>query len=409
MRRQKRPVPTGSVVRSPAKVTLSSFAVARDAAASDSATSAIPVLRPRLPQARDLLPYLERIDESRTYSNWGPLVRELSERLAVKLSAPHGGVVCANSGMSALVGAILATAGRATRQRPLAIVPDYTFTASALAAQMCGYELVLASCGENNWTFIPDDLNAQQSKLDQVGLVMPVAPFGRLVAQDPWLRFQQRTGIPVVIDGAGCFDVLLTEGQSGLGLLPVVLSFHATKCFGTGEGGCVVTSDAELGENVLRCLNFGFLESRNTAMPGTNGKMSEYAAAVGLAELDGWDRKHEEFLKVFLTYRQCIRAAGVPNRLWGPPDVSCAYVILECANVRQAADVVAALSADRIDTRLWYGTGLHAHDAFRNQQRLNLHGLRGLDPHLLVGLPTAVDLTRHDIERVCVAIARAVC
>src|SRR5690349_17264294 len=100
----------------------------------------IPVLRPQLPLASKLLPYLKRIDQSRIYSNWGPLVTELSERLCTRFSLPPDSVVCANSGMSALVGAILASAGAATKERPLAIVPDFTFTATGLAAQVCGYE-----------------------------------------------------------------------------------------------------------------------------------------------------------------------------------------------------------------------------------------------------------------------------
>src|SRR5688572_1369581 len=62
----------------------------------------VPVLRPRLPDAHALLPYLQRIDASRTYSNWGPLVTEFGERLCDRFGVSRGGVVLANSGMSAL-------------------------------------------------------------------------------------------------------------------------------------------------------------------------------------------------------------------------------------------------------------------------------------------------------------------
>ena len=387
---------------------LTTVAATHQPAAAPAAGRPIPVLRPRLPPAQALLPYLERIDATRTYSNWGPLVNELGTRLGVKLGAPAGSLTCASSGMAAIVGAILATAGRATPAKPFAVVPDYTFTATALAAQMCGYELVLASCAADTWAFTPEALAAHAEPLDQVGLVLPVAPFGRLIPQAGWQAFQRRTGIPVVIDGAACFDLLLEPGAAAIGPLPLVLSFHATKCFGVGEGGCVITTDRHLSENVLRCLNFGFLESRNTAMPGTNGKMPEYTAAVGLAELDGWDRKHEDFLRVGRAYRQHLAALAPSLRLWGPPDISCAYVILECADAAQAARVVQALADDQIDTRLWYGTGLHDHDAFRQARRWDLHGGAALDPRVLVGLPTAVDMSSDDIRRVCDVIGKAV-
>ena len=62
----------------------------------------IPMMRPKLPSARKLLPYLERIDANRVYSNWGPLVAELSERLCGVFGASDGSVICANSGMSAI-------------------------------------------------------------------------------------------------------------------------------------------------------------------------------------------------------------------------------------------------------------------------------------------------------------------
>src|SRR5687768_5876546 len=77
----------------------------------------IPVLRPMLPCAERVLPYLKRIDETRLYSNYGPLSRELERRLADTLQLPADGLISASSGTAALVGAILATAGRATPDR----------------------------------------------------------------------------------------------------------------------------------------------------------------------------------------------------------------------------------------------------------------------------------------------------
>jgi dTDP-4-amino-4,6-dideoxygalactose transaminase len=364
----------------------------------------IPVLKPLLPPARALLPYLERIDASRTYSNWGPLLKELSERLTHKLGAPDGSLVCANSGMSALVGAILAAAGRASGEKPLAIIPDYTFTATALAAQMCGYQPVLASCANGSWSFGPEDLQSQREILKRTALVVPVAPYGRLVAQEPWQQFQAQTGIPVVIDGAACFDLLVDRPTAALGPIPLVLSFHATKSFATGEGGCVVTTDAAMAERVLRCLNFGFLESRNTAMAATNGKMPEYGAAVGLAELDAWDEKRAAAVRTFRTYQRGFAAAGLSGRLWGPPDISCAYTLLECSSGEEADAVIAALARDQVDTRRWYGDGLQSHDAFSGWKLLRLHGEAELDPRRLVGLPCAVDLSNRDILRICYGI-----
>ena len=165
----------------------------------------IPVLRPLLPTANRLLPYLARIDETRTYSNWGPLVNELQERLCGELGPPPGSIVCASSGTTALVGAILATAGRAASDRPLAVVPALTFVGTALAVEECGFTIVVADVDATSWTLDPIQL-AQELDLDHVGLIVPVAPFGRPVDQSRWQTFRERTRIPVVIDGAASFD-----------------------------------------------------------------------------------------------------------------------------------------------------------------------------------------------------------
>src|SRR6266487_4810309 len=91
--------------------------------AGDQIEPTIPVLRPRLPPAERLLPYLRRIDATRVYTTWGPLALELEERLCRRFSLPLGGVASAGSGTSALTAAILAAApGRGAGRRRLAIV-----------------------------------------------------------------------------------------------------------------------------------------------------------------------------------------------------------------------------------------------------------------------------------------------
>jgi dTDP-4-amino-4,6-dideoxygalactose transaminase len=363
----------------------------------------IPVMRPRLPPAESLLPYLRRIDENRTYSNWGPLTMELGGRLGLAFGLQETSVVCANSGMSALMAGILATAGLATRQHRRAIVPDFTFTATALAVQMCGYEPVLASCDRDTWSFEAADLLEHPGALDGVGLVVPVAPFGRPVEQEPWLHFQEVTDIPVVIDGAACFETMLSGArQQGLGPLPVALSFHATKAFGTGEGGCVVTTSSNLFDRILRTMNFGFLESRSTAVAGFNGKMPEYTAAVGLAELDGWGAKQDAWAQVHGCYRSELPLdLGLP--LWTAPEIASSYVLLECGSAAQSMRLMDGLRSGGIDTRLWYGSGLAAHPLFANRRLLRLQR-RGLDGNTLIGLPTAPDLSVHEVHRICSAI-----
>ena len=271
-------------------------------------------MRPRLPSAEQLLPYLRRIDATRVYTSWGPLALELEERLCRRFSLPPGGVVSAGSGTSALTAAILTAAGRATAERRLAIVPAFTFVATAAAAEACGYTLRIVDVDPATWQLDPERV-AALSDLDEAGVVIPVAPFGRPVPQTAWLEFRERTGIPVVIDGAATFEAAASRARSILGELPVAMSFHATKAFATGEGGCVASTETGVVEQIGQALNFGFSGSRDSATPSLNGKLSEYHAAVGLAELEGWNAKRAQHEGVVALYVEAFASVGIFDRL----------------------------------------------------------------------------------------------
>ena len=362
----------------------------------------IPVARPLLPTAAQLLPYLSRIDAARIYTNHGPLVLELRSRLAQHLSMPDGAVVCASSGTSALVGAIIAAAGRASPERPLAIVPAFTFAATAAATEQCGYRPYLADVDAADWMLDPGKL-ASHPMLGQVGLVVPVAPFGRPLPLSRWTEFRCRTGIPVVVDAAASF-VAVSQEPGCRGEIPVCLSFHATKCFSTGEGGAVVCTDTELVRRTARTLNFGVLDVRDCRSPGTNGKMSEYHAAIGLAQLDGWDDRSAMWAEMAARYRTQFENMGLADALHTMPQTGPNYVLLRCP--RFGVDrILECLAECGVDYRYWYGAGLHRQSYYAELPRDDLNVTDGLATRL-VGLPTAPDLPQAAISRIAAAVAR---
>ena len=363
----------------------------------------VPVLRPRLPSSERLLPYLRRIDESRVYSNWGPLVGELESRLSERWGLSPEATTSAGSGTAALVGAILASAGRATSRSPLALVPAFTFSATAVAVELCGYQPYLADVDRQSWMLDPEAL-ASHPALDRAGAVVPVAPFGRPVPQAPWLEFRERTEVPVVIDGSASFDRVLEAPDSFLGEIPVVVSFHATKSFATGEGGCVVSTDTGLIALVTQALNYGFRVRRENEVPSLNGKMSEYHAAVGLAELDDWAAKIRAFENVAARYHARREELDVPGRLVTTPDVSACYVLLDCGDPSEAQRAERGLRGSAIDYRFWYGEGLHRQPQFARSPSDDLSITEDLLPRL-IGLPLAPDLDERVVARAVEALA----
>lgn len=366
-------------------------------AASTMSTS-VPAYRPRLPDSGQVLPYLRRIDASRIYSNHGPLVGELEARLAARLRLEQGRVICAGSGTAALVGAILATAGRATEERPYALCPAYTFVGTAVALQQCGYVPWLVDVESRAWQMQPSALLAHPA-LPRCGVVLPVAPYGRMPPLGEWARFRRRTGVPVVVDGAAAIEALLAAPEALAEGVPVALSFHATKALPTGEGGAVVTSDDALGLAAFRALNFGFFMTRESRGPSINGKMPEHAAALGLAGLDTWEDHHVAVQSVAAAYREAFAAAGLGERLHTAPDIASHYAIFDAPSASSSARVAAALAGAGYESRFWYGRGLQAQPALAGVPADELKVTEAIAPRLL-GLPVAPDLDPAAIRRV---------
>lgn len=364
----------------------------------------VPVYRASLPTADRLLPYLRIIDEAHHYANRGALVCQLEERLGALIAGSGCAVMSASCGTTALQAAILAQAGRATTARPYAMIPGHTFVATAMAAEACGYQPVFVDVDAEDWMMDALALR-KHNLLDQAGIVIPVAPYGRVPAQAAWSDFARDTGIPVVIDAAASFEALTTI--AGAGDIPVVLSFHATKAFSTGEGGAVIWSDIDGLARIAQALNFGFLYSRQSRSAGLNGKMSEYHAAVGLAGLDAWPATAERYRLVQQTYHAAAAAAGLADKLLTGPTIAANYALFHADTTDEATAIATALTDARIEHRFWYGQGVHREPYFAAQGPMSLPNTENLAAHL-IGIPVFPDIEPQAIDAIVRCLAETV-
>ena len=102
--------------------------------------------------------------------------------------------------------------------------------------------------------------------------------------------------------------------------MTLALSFHATKAFGIGEGGGIATTDPALAEDIRTITNFGLDANRVARLPGMNAKMSEYAAAVGLALLDHWPEFRIRYSSVLSSYRKHFAPMQHKGSFWLEPN-----------------------------------------------------------------------------------------
>jgi len=356
----------------------------------------MPVAQPLLPSAEALLPYLQRIDTRRWYSNFGPLITELESRLAERL-APPSSVVTVSSGTQGL---ILALKALGARRGSLCALPSWTFVATAQAVLQAG--LIPWFLDVDPETGMLDPVHVR-SRLrvapGEVGAVIPVAAFGHLPDLEAWRTFRREAGIPVLVDGAAAFDALAGAP------VPVVVSLHATKALGVGEGGFVAADDRAFLDRVRQTSSFGFKGSREACVPATNAKLSEYAAAVGLAGLDVWPATRARFMLAAQTLMMAMTdAAEVGFQAgWGTSWISsvCTVKLPE-----GAVDAVASqLAREGIDTRRWWGDGCHTSPVFSSCPRDVLPATEAL-ANASLGLPFSQDLDHIAANRIATAVRR---
>jgi dTDP-4-amino-4,6-dideoxygalactose transaminase len=248
-----------------------------------------PFLRPRPARLTELTARLAEIEASGRYTNFGPKNDELERRVVAELFAGIGrAVTCVNA-----TTALLLTVRHERRPgRRFALLPSFTFAASAHAAIWNGLTPLLCDVDPETW--LPDAASEEQLLAEHAGdvaVVVPQATFGNCLDLDRYEELARRFDVPVVVDAAAALGSQAVDGrQFGAGSpLPVVFSMHATKAFATDEGGLVYSARSDLVDDVRTMSNFGFGTPRQATMAGLNGKLSEIGALLALAKLDELD------------------------------------------------------------------------------------------------------------------------
>ena len=362
------------------------------------APGVMPVLKPRLPTAVEILPYLEAIDARRWYSNMGPLVTRLEEQLS-----RHLGVVdCAVTTANGTVGLTVALLTRRVPEGSLCLMPSWTFVATPHAARAAGLIPWFHDVDPETWALDPEAVRDTVERLPaRVGAVIVVAPFGAPVDIDAWEQFEDETGIAVVVDGAAAFDSV------GASRIPAVVSLHATKILGAGEGGFIVTTDAQLRDRLRASCNFGFVGSRTAMLPALNAKMSEYHAAVALASMAAWSQTRARHARIAEWYRAALSCIGGVSLQPGYGEGWVSGTTSVALPAASAAAIAGKLQRSGIDTRKWWGQGCHVQPAFADCPRGPLPVTEALGACVL-GLPHFSEMQRADVERVADALDAAI-
>ncbi len=270
------------------------------------------VTRPYLPPLADLVPMLEQIWDSRVLTNGGPFHMRLEERLCDYLGVPAISLV--TNGMLALTAAIDAAGIEGE-----VITTPYSFVATTHSVKIGKLEPVFVDVDPSDLNIDPEAIEAAITP--RTSAIVAVHCYGNPCDVDAIKTIADRHGLQVIYDAAHAFGVR----YRGEGLLQhgdfSTLSFHATKAFNTFEGGAVISSDAAGKAGVDRARNFGIVSEESIPAVGTNAKMSEFNAALGLLQLDHFSHVLEARAAVDRTYRELLDGTPGIQCLDIPKDV----------------------------------------------------------------------------------------
>lgn len=274
--------------------------------------------QPLAPDASLFAALAATVWERAWWTNGGALVTELEQRVADACGVEFAAAT--TSGTSALTVALLALSLPAGAE---VITSPLTFRATALAIEAAGLTPRFAAVSESTLNLSASAVSAAVGP--RTGAVLPVHLFGVPVSSDVD-EVAAAHGLPVVFDAAHAYGM---PGLAGRGVA-TAYSLHATKLLHTGEGGMVTTDDAELAERVGQVRNFG-IDSGHSAGAGTNAKMPEMSAAVGLAMWDLIDDEVAARVRVREGLRSIVEAS---DRVWGHAEGVSRGVVMEVVRCR---------------------------------------------------------------------------
>lgn len=362
-----------------------------------SNASAIPWARPEL-GARELAYLTEAFHSS--WISGGPFVDRLEAGLRETCKVPHA--LCVSNGTTAIHLAYLALGIGAGDE---VIVPGFGFMAAANIALLIGATPVFAEVDPETWCLDPADVARRITPRTKA--IVPVHSYGNMCDMTRFEALAKQAGVALIEDAAEAFCSKHRGRAAGsIGLLGTV-SFHATKTITTGEGGVVFTHDGALADKMRLYRSHGMNVRRYFhEVPGHNFRLTNLQAAIGLAQLEGFDRVVRERDRIRRAYQARLSTlAGVTLQCFAPevdPVLWSMVVRLDPAAFPQGRDAVFSQLLERgIETR----PGFYPASSQSIYECTSLPICEAVSASVLC-LPTFTTLSDGEIDRVVDELAR---
>jgi dTDP-4-amino-4,6-dideoxygalactose transaminase len=340
--------------------------------------------------------------DRRWLTNHGPYVLDFERRIAEFVGVKHCIAMC-NATIA------LEIAIRALNLKGEVIVPSMTFVATAHALQW--QEITPVFCDIDPVTCTLDPERVESMITPRTTGIIGVHLWGRACRIDELTEIAERHNLKLLFDAAHALGCSYKGQMIGHFGNAEVLSFHATKFLNSLEGGAVVTNDDELAEKIRLMQNFGFEDTDSVIYIGTNGKMNEFSAAMGITSLESIDAVIAKNRENYHLYQQeMANVPGVHVMEYDETEkTNYQYVVL------QFDESVIGLSRDQIKDILWgenvltrryFYPGCHKMEPYRSHfphAGLLLPVTEKISQQVL-SMPTGTAVSAADIQHVCAII-----
>ena len=348
-------------------------------------------------------PYEEYIEEIRDIwdshwlTNMGPKHNLLESKLKDYLSVDH--ISLFTNGHNALELCL-----QAMNISGEVITTPFTFASTTHAIVRNGLTPVF--CDINPIDYTIDVTKIESLITDKTTAIVPVHVYGHVCNVEEIERIAKKYGLKVIYDAAHVFGVRYKGRGIGDYGDASMFSFHATKVYHTIEGGAVCYHDEELGRELYKLRDFGIKDAETIDGIGSNAKMNEFVAAMGLCTLRHVDDEIVKRKKVVECYRENLSGIKglqlppvqenvVPNYAYFP------IMIDECIFGATRNEVQEILALNNIYARKYFYPITSAFDCY--------HGI--FDPQKtpvalhfskrVLTLPMFADLHENDVIRIC--------
>lgn len=314
----------------------------------------IPLLKPELPKPSKWLKYLNKSYQCSTFSNNGPCVNELEDRFKIYLGLSLKPLLVCN----ATLGLELVLKALNLDYKDEILIPTFTFAATAHSVLNAGLQPILVDCSDDLFL---DISKAKERISPKTKAMVVVQALGFSCDYEKYEKFAKENNLFLIFDSAASMGTEYLNGKKvGCAGDAEVFSLHATKTFGIGEGSLITSKHAHILKSLRTQINFGF-DNLETVSIGTNAKMSEIQASVGLSVLDEIDDKMKKRIRISSWYKKGLKKSSVKFFEHN----SAHQVFAICFETKKDRDHIKnILDQNKVGNRVYYRP-IHTHSYFK--------------------------------------------